>query len=258
MLKKVILLTAPTLLTLFLSVSAHGQDLPSGPLNRLINCSINPGKTMAQVVEWAKTQPVTDATPNAIFFREAIMAGNYRESYDFTIAAFFPSYAEMNRKIIAGFTLPDTRMRTGTRGTDLFTCDPNTLRINHNRFVNGGNNDGFSGDVTIMQTRFCRINEGQTVADAWEFAQGVASNYADAGDNSLYQMWTRELGPVGNTVAGGGVVLSTVPSTPEASSSRLDMRREGFDPLEGLRPLPVSCDYPSVWRTYAIHRGGNN
>ena len=70
MLKKVILLTAPTVLTLFLSVSAHGQDLPSGPLNRLINCSINPGKTMAQVVEWAKTQPVTDATPNAIFFRE--------------------------------------------------------------------------------------------------------------------------------------------------------------------------------------------
>jgi len=258
MVKKAILLIAPTMVTLFFTVAANGQALPSGSLNRLLNCSLNDGVTMAEAVEWARAQPRDDTSPNAIFFRQAVMTGSSRENSDFTIASYFPSYGEWVQRVGAANARPDNRMRPGTRGSDFFTCDPSTLRLNLNRFVNAENNDGITGDMTLMTTRFCRLNDGKTVADAWEFAQGVASNFANAGDTSLYQVWTRELGPVGDTVAGSGVVLATVPATPEAFGERMDLRRDGFDPLEGLRPLPVSCDFPGMLITHTIHLGGNN
>lgn len=258
MVKKAILLIAPTMVTLFFTVAANGQEMPSGSLNRLLNCSLNDGVSMAEAVEWARAQPRDDTSPNAIFFRQAVMTGSSRENSDFTIASYFPSYGEWVQRVGAANARPDNRMRPGTRGSDLFTCDPSTLRLNLNRFVNAENNDGITGDMTLMTTRFCRLNDGKTVADAWEFAQGVASNFANAGDTSLYQVWTRELGPVGDTVAGSGVVLATVPATPEAFGERMDLRRDGFDPLEGLRPLPVSCDFPGLLITHTIHLGGNN
>jgi hypothetical protein len=259
MVKKAILLIAPTMVTLFFTVAAHGQEMPAGSLNRLLDCSLNDGVTMAEAVEWARAQPRDDTAPNAIFFRQAVMSGSSRENSDFTIASYYPSYGEWVQRVGAANARPDNRMRTGTRGGDLFTCNPSTLRLNLNRFVNPDNNDGFPGDMTLMTTRFCRVNDGKTIADAWEFAQGVASNFANAGDTSLYQVWTRELGPVGATVAGSpGLILATVPATPEAFGERMDLRREGFDVLEGLRPLPVSCDFPGMWITHAIHRGGNN
>ena len=259
MVKKAILLIAPTMVTLFFTVAAHGQEMPAGSLKRLLDCSLNDGVTMAEAVEWARAQPRDDTAPNAIFFRQAVMSGSSRENSDFTIASYYPSYGEWVQRVGAANARPDNRMRTGTRGGDLITCNPSTLRLNLNRFVNPDNNDGFPGEMTLMTTRFCRVNDGKTIADAWEFAQGVASNFANAGDTSLYQVWTRELGPVGATVAGSpGLILATVPATPEAFGERMDLRREGFDVLEGLRPLPVSCDFPGMWITHAIHRGGNN
>ena len=258
MLRKVVLLVAPAIVTSFFTVTAQAQDIPTGPLVRIIQCSLHDGVTMAEAVELGRAQTYDESSPSAVFFRQSIYGGSYRESSDFTIASYFPSYSEMIRRVGAEIARPDTRMRTGTRGRDLFTCDPATLRLTHSHPVNQGNNDGFTGDGTLMTTRFCRVNDGQTMADAYAFAQGVARNYANAGDNSLYSMYTLELGPIGDTVAGRGLVLATVPATPEAFGERMDLRRNGLDALEGLRPLPVSCDAPSMWFTHAIHRGGNN
>ena len=259
MTKKLLLLFCSLIVAMSaLCITARAQELPSGPINNLLNCSLNDGVTMAEVVEWARLQPRDDNAPNAIFFRQALFTGVLRNNSDFTIANFYPSYAEMIRRVEARSARSRIRERTFRRGADLFTCDPSTSRIVHNRFVNPGDNDGFSGDMTLMQTRFCRLRDGQTVADAWEFAQGIARNYAAAGDKSLFQMWTRELSPVGDTVAGGAVVLSAVPATPDAFGMRLDLRRNGVDPLEGLRPIPVTCDAPAMWATHAIHRGGIN
>lgn len=42
---------------------------------------------------------------------------------------------------------------------------------------------------------------------AYEFAQGVAANYSAGGINDLMQLYTRGLGPVGDTVAGRGFVI---------------------------------------------------
>jgi len=258
MLKKVIVLVAPAIVTSFFTVTAQAQDIPTGPLVRISNCSLNEGVTMAEAVAFARSRTWDETSPGAVFFRQSIYGGSYRENYDFTIASYFPSYSEMIGRVNAASNRPNTRMRTFRRMSDFFTCDPTTRRMTHSHPVNQGNNDGFTGESTLMTTRFCRINDGQTMADAFAFAQGVARNYANAGDNSLYSMYTLELGPIGDTVAGRGLVLATVPATAEAFGERMDLRRDGLDALEGLRPLPVSCDAPSMWRTYAIHRGGNN
>ena len=254
MLKKIILLIAPVIVAFFFTVTAHGQEIPAGALIRIIDCSLQDGVTMADAVEQARSYSWDETSPNAVFFRQSVYGGSYRENYDFRIASYFPSYSEM----LSRYSAEKARQRR-TKSAGFYTCDPATRRLTQAHPVNPGNNDGFTGDATLMTTRFCRLNDGKTIADAWEFAQGVASNFANAGDTSLYQVWTRELGPVGATVAGSpGLILATVPATPEAFGERMDLRRDGFDPLEGLRPLPVSCDFPGMWITHAIHRGGNN
>ena len=87
MLKKLILLIAPTMVIFCFTVAAHGQEMPSGSLNRLVNCSLNDGVSMAEAVEWARAQPRDDTSPNAIFFRQAVMTGSSRENSDFTSAS---------------------------------------------------------------------------------------------------------------------------------------------------------------------------
>ena len=242
---------------LLFSFSAHGQGMPPGVLVQTINCSLNEGTSMAEAVQWARSVPRDETAPNLIFFRQAVYTGNFRTENDFRIASYYPSYAEMVSRVTASIARSsENRVRPGTRQSDLFTCDPSTSRLALNRTVNPGSNDGFSGDGTLMTTRFCRLNEGATPADAYAFAQGVASNYRAGGDNSLMQVYTRALGPVGNTVAGRGVVIASVPATPAAFAARMDLAREGLNALEGLT-LPMACDYPAMWFTHSVHRAGN-
>ena len=257
MLKKIILLIAPVIVAFFFTVTAHGQEIPAGALVRIIDCSLQDGVTMADAVEQARSYSWDETSPNAVFFRQSVYGGSYRENYDFRIASYFPSYSEM----ISRYSAEKARQRR-TKSAGFYTCDPATRRLTQAHPVNPGNNDGFTGDATLMATRFCRLNDGKTIADAYAFAQGVASNFANAGDNSLYQMYTLEQGATGELIgeggSGRGLVLATVPATPEAFGERMDLSRDGFQPVENLRPLPVSCDAPSMWFTSAIHRGGNN
>lgn len=253
--KKTLTLVSSTALVFLFSFSAYGQDMPAGNLLRLVNCSLNDGTRMAEAVQWARSAPRDETAANLIFFRQAIYTGSFRDSSDFTIASYYPSYAELVSRVGARGARPRTRVRPVTRASDLFTCDPSTARLNRSRFVNPGN-DGFSGEGTLMTTRLCRLNDGAAVADAYAFAQGVARNFEAAGDNSLMQLVTRELGPVGERVAGRGVQIATVPATPESFAARNDLVGEGLNPLEGLT-LPMSCDYPASWFTHAVYRAGN-
>ncbi|MBM63858.1 MAG: hypothetical protein CL484_13005 [Acidobacteria bacterium] len=238
-----------------LGVSGYGQDMPSGGLVRLVNCSLNEGTTMAEAVNWARNAPRDDTDASLIFFRQAIFTGAFQASSDFTIASYYPSYGEMVSRVGARGALPQNRVRPGRRASDLFTCDPSSARLNRSRIVNP-DSDGFSGEGTLMSSRLCRLNEGASVADAYAFAQGIARNFAAGGDNSLMQVVTREHGPVGERVAGRGVALLTVPATPEGFASRRDLQAGGLRALQGLT-LPMACDYPAMWFTHAVHRAGN-
>ena len=50
MIKKAMLLIAPTMVTLFFTVTAHGQEVPPGALVQMIDCSLQDGVTMADAV----------------------------------------------------------------------------------------------------------------------------------------------------------------------------------------------------------------
>ena len=160
----------------------------------------------------------------------------------------------MTKRIGANQAMPANRIRSGVRAQDLYTCDGATQRTSIVRVVNPGN-DGFSGDQTLMTMRFCRLNEGATLDDAYAFAQGVAANYQSHGDNSLSQIYTRSLGPVGNTTAGRALVFASVPATWASFGAKMDIGTAN-NVLEGLT-LPVSCDYPAMWITNAVHRATN-
>lgn len=241
--------------SLLLSSTAQGQDLPGGNIVQSIDCSLNEGVTMTEVVRWGRSVPRDENSPGQIYFREAIYAGNYRGSNDFRIASYYPNYAEMVKRIAAMRARPAVIERTGIRAQDLYTCDGSTLVTSRVRAVNP-DSDGFSGEQTLMTTRFCRLNEGSNVADAYAFAQGVAGNYRSLGDNTLMQVYTRSLGPVGNTVAGRGVVIASVPATWTSFGARMDIAGQN-NVFEGL-DSPMVCDYPAMWITNAIHRAGNN
>lgn len=234
------------------SCIATGQEMPSGQVVRTIDCSLNAGVSMGEAVEWARNQPRDPAvSPGQIYFRQAIFAGNYRADYDFRQAMYYPSYTEMDARVVASNARPENRIRSGTRATDLFTCHQETHRVSIVRGVNPGN-DGFSGQQTNMTTRFCQLNEGASMQDAYGFAQGVAANFSKGGINDLMQLYTRGLGPVGDTVAGRGFVIAAVPATRANWGARLDYARNN-NVLDGLSPQ-LSCDYPVMWITNAVYR----
>lgn len=232
-------------------VALEAQELPPGVFVQTIACSLNEGSTMPAVVTWARAVPRDETAPDAIFFREAIFNPAFRENDDFTIASYYPSFEEMVARVGAAGARPANRTRPAVRASDLFTCNPSTLSLSLNRTVNP-DSDVFEGPATLMSTRFCQLNEGATAADAFAFAQEVAAKFRAAGDNSLMQMYTRTLGPVGDTVAGRGVMITAVAATPEAFAARMDLPNNGLDVLEGLTP-PVACDYPAMWRTNRVH-----
>ena len=105
-----------------------------------------------------------------------------------------------------------------------------------------------------MTTRFCRLNDGATIADAWEFINGIAAAFEEAGDNSIMQMTTRSLGPVSGRIGNNNaVIISTVPATAMKWAERRDMPRNGLRPGAGLDQV-MSCNFPAMWITHSIFR----
>ena len=92
-----------------------------------------------------------------------------------------------------------------------------------------------------------RLDEGKTVAGAYEFAKGITSNYRGASSNSMMQAVTRALGPVQNQ-GGPAAVVNTVAATPESIAERLDLRANA---ARGLTSV-MSCGFRAMGRTYTV------
>lgn len=249
--KYLVLLVLPVI-----AIPAVAQDMPQGLLVNRVNCSLNEGVTMPQVVQWARSQPRTGPQPGAEFYREAVVNGNLRQNYDFVIATYFQSFSHILEVNLANLAAPANRVQPTVRAQDLYTCNPATQSTTVSRTVNP-DNDGFTGDATVMHSRFCLLAEGETIEDAWDFATAVNENYSDAGDSSLMQLNTRMVGPIpGENMsrAGRGVSIAVVPSTPQAWAQRMDMPQTGFQPLRGVSSPFENCNYPAVWITHAVWR----
>jgi len=244
----------------FLSIvfcySANAQDMPVGQLVSTVDCKLNDGVTMAQSVEWARNRPRTGPQPGFEFYRQARINGNFLQNYDFRIAQYFQSFSHMVEVVGSNNNAAANRLQPTVRASDLYTCNPATQSVSINRTANP-NNDGFTGDVTVMHTRLCILAEDETLQDAWEFVVGVNRNYSDAGNSSLMQLYNRVLGPLPGANApnaGRGVVIAAVPSTPQAWGARMDMPMDGFQALRGVSSPFEYCNYPAVWITNATYR----
>lgn len=241
--KKVSIVFSLSFAALF-SMNASAQDMPVGALVSTINCKLNHGVTIAQAVDWARSRDRSGAQPGAEFYREAVVNGNFLENYDFRIATYFGSF----NQIVAA------AQNNAPPPNHLYTCNQASQSVATNRTVSQ-ENDGFTGDTTVMHTRFCLLSEGETLEDAWDFVTAVNENFNDAGDSSLMQMYSREVGPVPNMDnVGRGVVIASVPATPQSWADRMDLSRNGFQALRGVSSPFDSCNYPAVWLTHATHR----
>jgi len=230
------------------------QNMPAGVLVSTVDCKLNAGITMPQAVAWARNQPRNGPQPGLEFYRFAQVNAGFLENYDFRIAQYFQGFDHMVQVVSSTAGMPANRVQPAVRATDLYTCDPATRSVATNRTVNT-DNDGFTGQVTLMHTRFCVLEEGETLADAWNFVRAVNANYREAGNNSLMQLYNREIGPVGNMqIAGRGVVIAAVPATVQDWGQRMDMGRDGFRALEGVTSPFAACNYPAVWLTHATYR----
>ena len=234
----------------FFSFSASAQDMPPGVVVRTLNCALNPGVSMAEVVAWGRSLPRDENSANQVFFREALHHSNdFETNYDFQIAWYHGSWTEYisNTEGSRGGSPAFLGLQ---RPQDLMTCAASDAVVLSRGIPD---NDGFTGDETLMMTRFCSLEEGKTIADAYEFAAGVAANFRRAGNNSLMQVNTRSIGPVANRT-GTAVVLAEVAATPESMAERLELTRNGLNPTAGLDGPFTICNFPAMWRTYAIVR----
>lgn len=233
--------------SVFLFSNAQAQDVPTGALVNGISCKLNHGVTIQEAVAWARAQDRSGPQPGAEFYRQAVVNGNFLDEYDFRIVTYYQSFSHIVEVALAN---------PPAGPNHLFTCDNSTQSTVANRQVNE-NSDAFTGDATVMHTRFCILEEGETLEDAWDFVVAVNENFTDAGDNAIMQLSNRVVGPIPGANmdnVGRGVVITAVPSTPQGWAERMDMSRNGFQPLRGVSTPFESCNYPAVWVTHAVWR----
>ena len=84
------------------TVSQAQQSMPAGTVIRVLNCTIDEGYTYAQIVERAKDLDRDENSASQIFMRRPIYTqAEYKENWDFQVAAYYPSYAELSKRRVA-------------------------------------------------------------------------------------------------------------------------------------------------------------
>ena len=236
-----------------MSCTTFAQEMPPGAVVRTLNCALNEGVSMSEVVAWGRALPRTETSASPVFFREALHHNNnYETDYDFQIAWYHGSWTnyiadmEANRSGTPGFA-------RAVRPGDMMTCSASDALSTYHQIPD---NDGFTGDDTLMTTRFCNLQPGKSIADGYRFAAGVAANFKAAGDSSLMQVISRQVGPVQNRT-GNAVVIASVPATAAAMAARQELTRNGLNPTQGLDNPFTVCNFPAMWRSYAITRPNN-
>jgi hypothetical protein len=239
---------------LIITTAVQAQDMPPGAIVSYIDCNFRAGVDMEETVRWGRNASRNDWAANQIFYRQPLVKPNGYE-HDFRIARYYSSwseYIERSEEIYtASLDSAPARQRPSVTRTDIMDCDPATRRIIRVRNVPGG---APPSDETLMTTRFCRLNEGRTLQDAWQRINHIASNWQSQGDDTLMQLTHRAIGPGNNdTVQGRQYVMTEVGETASSIAARWDMGREGFDARQGSEPVS-ECNYRALWRTYRIYQ----
>ena len=226
---------------------------------RTMACSLNPGYTIADVVETGRNfEWPEDTAPGVVILRSKIAAsgvgGNFGPQYDFLVSSYYPNYAVMIER--RGRLLQSQAGRNGQRGMAPFaTCNEN-IGISSVRFAIPYPTGTLIPPLTAATSTFCDLN-GATIDDAVtnhrEFAETVGASIALV--RSLNFGGPQR--PIGSTVG----FMAVYPSFDDfgAAWDQLQQNQrtavgEGNPNLENQ----ISCNSPSLWAQHLIHQRTTN
>lgn len=214
---------------------------------RSLACTINPGYTLADVVETARSfEWSEEVSPGFVAFRSKVAVSRPANStfeFDFIWDFVYPSYADMVDK--RGAFLRRQAESDGRRTLDgVATCSDNVLM----RSARVAAPLPSTEPLTAMVTTSCELN-GATVADAVAMATGFGETLG-AGSVVLSPAFGGQRRPIGSTVR----MLFIFPSFPDfgAAWDRLEQNLPARDPQN-----PISCSVPSLWAQNRIHSQNN-
>lgn len=244
---KMTLLHFCTLAFCVASVAAQAQEMqiPAGAIVRTSNCTITDDRlTFDDVLERARQLNFGENAPNLIFFRRPIYVSN-QYAADFQVAGYYSSYSEMfDRRVALG---------TNSGGQLPVICDEAQVR----RMVPVNNGDGLD-DTSIMTTRFCSLNEGNSLRGVINRMQDVTENYErDAGNTTLVQIYTQGLG--GDVDPPWDFMMAEVGTNRQELAERLDLAREGYrgGRGNGWSLGGFSCTRRALWSTNRVYSANN-
>ncbi len=245
-------ITIATLVVLFLgtsSVAAQTVVLAE----RTMACSLNPGYTIADVVETGRNLEWSeDTAPGVVILRNKIAAsgvgGNFGPQFDFLVSSYYPSYAVMVER--RGRFLQSQAGRNGQRGLAPFaTCNEN-IGISSVRFAIPYPAGTRIPPLTAATSTNCELN-GATIDDAVANHRG----FAETVGASIALVRSLNFGgperPIGSSVG----YLASYPSFDDFGAA--------WDQLQQSPPTPnpenpISCKSPSLWAQYLIHQTTTN
>jgi hypothetical protein len=215
---------------------------------RTMACTLNPGYTVADVVETARNFSWSeDTSPAVVVMRNKVAAsgvnGNFGPQFDFLVSSYYPSYADMVEK--RGNFLRSQAGRNGIRGIAPFaTCNDN-IAISSVRFATP-----LSGapipPLTASASTFCELN-GATIDDAVAmhaaFSERVGASIALVGSRSF----GGPRRPINSTVG----YTAVFPSFDDFGAAWDELQQ---NPVAPDPDNPISCTSPSLWAQYLIHQ----
>ena len=237
-------LTIPTFLILFLGTSSVFAQT-NVIANRVRACNVNPGYSMADVVETARNFPWSeDTAPLVVLFREAVSASGAGGSfpYDFVLDTYYPSYADMVEKRVAFRNRPGGR--TGRGLSDVATCT--RPRINSVRFAVPPT--GPIPEVTAAASTSCELN-GATIADAMTRATTFGQNLGAAA-----AVVTRFFGGPREPNGSSAQMRYFFPSATDFGAAMDRLQQNTQAPAQEDQ---ISCTTGSLWVSHLIYSRNN-
>ena len=231
---------------LFAPIVASSQDeAPASSVVRTMNCRLNDGFAVSDVVAAARVLPRDENSPDLVFVRDAVMASpEFGANWDFQVAVSYPSYQAMAARRAARRANPLTSEQVSPAA--MSTCGEPWIVDRHN--VRSSDN---LTTRNAMVTRLCE-RTGATRAEVGSQIAEIAENYASGGADIFVSIETPGVGgPIDLTwsqfilrVVGPGV------------SQMLDLRRTGF--RAGTGGGGFSCNRWSGWSTHTVWSAAAN
>ena len=246
--KSVIVITSLLMLSLSASYVSAQDDVF---VRSSTACSIDPGYTMADVVETARNfEWPEDRAPFFVGFRQGIAVGGNNPGVDFIAEFTYRSYTDMTEK--RGAFLRSQAGRTGRRGLDgVATCNDNVW-ISNNRPARPASERtgarGFAPVVPVAST-LCELN-GATVADAVALANTFRENVGARGAGVISRIFGGPRRPNNSAV-----VMRFIFSDFAEFGAGMDQFNQNST---GASPeTPISCSTGRLARMYRIHSQNN-